>query len=225
MSFTDSRTTNHKPEIVYVFDAYCGWCWGFSEVISQIARDFADRFTFHALCGGLITGARIGPIGDFGAYIERAIPRVAQLTGARFSDAYLARVRNRETLQDSRVPAAVFSAVLDAIPTTNTMALAHSLLSLHFAGGHDMTRYDAYTPLLAQYGLDVESTLTALARGKYLAHAEQQFALARTLDAATFPTLVYGRNGEYFPFCRGYQNHENLAYALSVLYNDPPPLN
>lgn len=207
-----------------MFDAYCGWCWGFSAVIQQIARDFSDRFSFRAICGGLITGERIGPLGDFGTYIERAIPRVRELTGAHFGDAYLTRVRNRQTYQDSRIPAAVFCAVMDALATTDTVALAHALLSLNFAEGGDIACYDTYAALLAQYGLDVERTLAALSRGEYLAAAEEQFAFARTLDATAFPALLYGRDGEYFLLCQGYQNYDNLAQALSLLHREPPPL-
>ncbi|MFO1481050.1 MAG: DsbA family protein [Turneriella sp.] len=212
------------PEIIYVFDGYCGWCWGISEVVTRLARDFSDRFRFSALSGGLITGERIGPLGDFSAYIEKAIPRVAQMTGAVFSEAYVARIRDRTTQQDSRVPAAVFAAVLAAKPGTDTVQLAHDILVLNFTKGRDMSRYDEYAGLLTAYGLDAKQTLSELAENRYLPGAEQQFTFARDIGAEAFPTIVYGRNGQYFPLCQGYQSYENLAHALDVLHKEPPEL-
>lgn len=212
------------PEILYAFDGYCGWCWGMSEVVGRLAQEFADKFRFNAISGGLITGERIGPIGEFGAYIEKAIPRVTEMTGAVFSEAYIARIRDRTTLQDSRVPAAVFAAVLAARPDTDTIRLSHDILALHFAEGRDLSRYDEYARLLKAYGLDTTPTPAALAQNKYLAAAEQQFAFARDIGAEAFPTIVYGRDGQYFPLCQGYQSFENLAHALDVLHREPPAL-
>ena len=32
-----------KPLLYYCYDAYCGWCYGFSTVIKQIAADYKDK--------------------------------------------------------------------------------------------------------------------------------------------------------------------------------------
>ncbi len=212
------------PEIIYVFDGYCGWCWGISDVVKRLARDFSDRFRFSALSGGLITGERIGPLGNFSTYIEKAIPRVSQMTGAVFSEAYIARIRDRTTMQDSRIPAAVFAAVLAAKPETDSIRLAHDILALNFAEGRDISRYAEYEGLIRAYGLAAGQTLSDLNGDKYLSGAEQQFAFARDIGAEAFPTLVYGRDGQYFPLCQGYQNYENLAQALAILHKEPPEL-
>lgn len=213
-----------RPEILYVFDGYCGWCWGISEVVNRLSREFSDRFSFSAICGGLITGERIGPLGEFSAYIEKAIPRVAQMTGARFSEAYIARIRNRSSMQDSRVPASVFAAVLAARPGTDSIQLAHELMALNFAEGRDISRYEEYGQFLQAHGLDAGATIADLLASGHLAAAEQQFAFARDIGADAFPTIVYGRDGQYFPLCQGYQSYENLAHVLDVLHREPPQL-
>ena len=113
-----------KAEIVYVFDGYCGWCWGMAQNILKLKENFSDRFRFSAISGGLMIGNRIGPLGDFAAYIEKAQPRVEQMTGCVFSEAHKALVRDRTTMQDSRVPAAAFAvseepALADALIATS----------------------------------------------------------------------------------------------------------
>jgi protein-disulfide isomerase-like protein with CxxC motif len=38
-----------KPKIIYCYDAYCGWCYGFSPVIQQIWQTHKDQFDFETL--------------------------------------------------------------------------------------------------------------------------------------------------------------------------------
>jgi len=212
-----------KAEIVYVFDGYCGWCWGIAEVVSRLARDFADRYNFSAVSGGLMLGPRIGPLGNFAEYIKRAIPRVEQMTGALFSDAHRKLLERPEIIQDSTIPAMAFALVVAAKPETDTIHLAHDILRLNFDQGKIMSDPDSYAGLFANYGLPA-SAVDALKSRTALPGAEQQFERAREMGAESFPTIVYGREGQYFPLCQGYQNYENLTHALTVLYNEPPPL-
>lgn len=213
-----------KAEIIVVFDGYCGWCWGIATTVKKLAADFSDRFDFKAVCGGLVTGGRIGPLGDFTAYIEKAMPRVEQMTGAIFSDAHRERMRNPNTIQDSRVPAAAYSLILAEKPQTSTMQLADEILALNFREGRDLSDAASYADLFHAHGLDARQSITRLANGDFFSHAEQQFERAREMGAESFPTIVYGREGQYFPLCEGYQNYESLAHALDLLYREPPPL-
>lgn len=169
-------------------------------------------------------GDRIGPLGDFGAYIERAIPRVEELTGAKFSQAHRLLIRDRTTMQDSRVPAAAFAFVQQKNPGVDTVALAHELLSLNFSTGRDLSNPENYAGLFAKYDVDPAQFATALSAGQLYAVVEKSFERVREMDADSFPTIVYGRGGQYFPLCQGYQPYENLAEALATLHREPPEL-
>jgi putative protein-disulfide isomerase len=43
-----------KPIVVYCYDAYCGWCFGFSKVITRIYEEYKEVFEFEVLSGGMI---------------------------------------------------------------------------------------------------------------------------------------------------------------------------
>lgn len=211
-------------EIIYVFDGYCGWCWGISEVIVRLKREFGDRFLFRAVSGGLVVGNRIGPIGDFADYVVRAIPRVEEMTGAVFSEPHRARMRDKTTMQDSRVPATAFAVALAASPKTDGVELAHDILALNFKEGADVSQPESYATVLKKYGADAVRFAADYKEGKLFALADEQFQFAREIGADSFPTIVYARDGHYFPLCQGYQKYENLAHALDVLHREPPQL-
>lgn len=44
-------STPTKPLILYVYDAMCGWCYGFGPVVKKAAEVFADDFDFVAASG------------------------------------------------------------------------------------------------------------------------------------------------------------------------------
>ncbi|HRP70763.1 MAG TPA: DsbA family protein [Turneriella sp.] len=214
-----------KAEIIYVYDAYCGWCWGISNTIVRLKNDFQEKFIFSAHPGGLMTGKRIGPIGDFGAYIEKAMPRVTEVTGAIFSEAQKTLIRNRSTVMDSRVPAAAALYIQEVDADVDTIDLAHTLLALNFQTGVDISKPENYVQIFQKFNVDAAAFFSKYNDGFFEEKVGDEFDFVRsTFGAESFPTLVYGQNGSYFPLCQGYQSYENLAPALETLYREPPPL-
>ncbi len=64
-----------KGKLIYVYDALCGWCYGFSPVISKIHKEYKDSLEFEVISGGMILGDRIGPIGEVASYIKTGLQR------------------------------------------------------------------------------------------------------------------------------------------------------
>ncbi|MHA7306413.1 hypothetical protein ACX80E_14410 [Arthrobacter sp. TMN-49] len=88
-------TTHH---LTYVFDAYCGWCYGFGPALHEVAKN--KNITIEVISGGLFSGHRASPIGSL-AHIPAANRRIETLTGVAFGDAYLAVLEAGTHLLDS----------------------------------------------------------------------------------------------------------------------------
>ncbi len=58
-----NENNTKKVKLIYVYDALCGWCYGFSPVMMQLHSKYKDSIDFQVVSGGMITGNRIGPIG------------------------------------------------------------------------------------------------------------------------------------------------------------------
>jgi putative protein-disulfide isomerase len=76
-----------KPTIIYCYDAYCGWCYGFSPVIKKIVGDYADRLEVEVLSGGMLIDDRKMPIEKIGPFILKEYKRVEDLAGVKFGEA------------------------------------------------------------------------------------------------------------------------------------------
>ena len=73
-----------KFRIIYVYDALCGWCYGFSPVMRRLHDTYADAFDFEVLSGGMMTGTRVRPVAESMSYIQQAYKVVEEHTGVRF---------------------------------------------------------------------------------------------------------------------------------------------
>ena len=61
-----------KPIIIYCYDAWCGWCYGFSPVIKALHEKYKNQFDFEPLSGGMIPVESTQPIGNIAGYIKNA---------------------------------------------------------------------------------------------------------------------------------------------------------
>lgn len=85
-----------SKSVVYVMDAYCGWCWGFSQRIREVEAANRHRVAFTAISGGLFIGERAKSIASY-PHIPEANERIAQMTGAAFSDEYRSLLAQGDT--------------------------------------------------------------------------------------------------------------------------------
>jgi putative protein-disulfide isomerase len=83
-----------KPTLIYCYDAYCGWCYGFSPVIKQIGEDYKDQFEFEVFSGGMILSTEAKHISVTAAYIQQAYKGVEEYTGIQFGADYLWHINN-----------------------------------------------------------------------------------------------------------------------------------
>ena len=75
-----------QPTIYYCYDAYCGWCYGFSPVIKKISEEWKHRMGFEVLSGGMIPKEAARPVSSIAGYISEAYKTVEERTGIRFGE-------------------------------------------------------------------------------------------------------------------------------------------
>lgn len=177
------------PHVLYVADAYCGWCWGFSERLVEFAQANRDKVRFGVISGGLFVGERAGALADY-PHIPAANTRIAQLTGAHFGAAYQARVAAGTLVMDSSHAGAALAALRRQAPE-RAIHWVHALQAAFYTRGLSLSDPDTLAAIARDEGLDAQRAVAEFSDGTALAEARQDFATARQLGVSSYPTLLF----------------------------------
>ena len=212
-----------KPIVYYCYDAYCGWCYGFSKVIKQIAEEYKDKLSFEVLSGGMIPAENPRPISSTADYINEAYHRVEELTGIKFGEDYLWHIRNSsksDWFPHSEKAAIALSIFKEIYPELQVQFAADLQYALHYEG-RDLTDDEAYRYLLEKYKIDAESFYTKLKSEEYKEKAHYEFSLCKQLQVTGFPAVLL-QTGEtkFYLVARGYATYEDVNARIENILKE-----
>jgi putative protein-disulfide isomerase len=212
-----------RPTIYYCYDAYCGWCYGFSPVIRRIAEEYKDNLSFETLSGGMIPKEGKHHIGKMAGYILGAYKTVEERTGIRFGEDYLWHLRNPDLsdwFPDSEKPAIAMAVFRDYHPD-DTVFFAADLQKSLYAEGRDLTDDEAYRHLLAKYDIPAEEFYRKLHESSYLEKAQHDFALCRQLQVTGFPAVLMQVDDlKFYLLAKGYTDYETLKERIGKVLQE-----
>jgi putative protein-disulfide isomerase len=207
--------------LIYVYDALCGWCYGFSPIIRQFEAEYSDRFTFEVLSGGMMTGARVQPIAVSMSYIESAYKVVEQRTGVRFGQAYLDDILRPGTyLSDSTKPAqalTLFKAMAAWRKEQSQIAFAAALQYALYHDGIDLNDNANYGPIAADFGIDPDAFVKQIDDEATKQQTQQEFDYVAQLQLGGFPSVIVERGDKLYLVARGYVPYETLQTTVQQL--------
>src|SRR5450631_1556604 len=175
--------------LIYCYDIYCGWCYGFSEVMKKINSAYKNNLQFEVLSGGMILPETPVPIAATAKYILGAYKRVEELTGVKFGEDYLWHIRHPDQsdwFPNSEKPAIALCVFKEYFPDLQVSFASDLQYALHFEG-RDLTDDEAYRLLLEKYNISVEEFYEKLMDEEYKEQAYCEFALCKQLNVSGFP--------------------------------------
>ena len=209
-----------QPVVYYCYDAYCGWCYGFSPVIKKIATTFKDKLSFEVLSGGMIPKENARPISAIAGYISEAYHRVEETTGMKFGEDYLWHIFNPDKsdwYQHSEKSATALCIVKEIQPDQQVAFAADLQYALHYEG-RDLTDDEAYRHLLEKYDIPEEDFYTKLNSEEYKEKAHYEFALCKQLQATSFPqVLLQVADQKFYLLAKGYTDYETLKKRIQTV--------
>lgn len=209
-----SQEQTKKMKLIYVYDALCGWCYGFSPVITEFHEQHKGELEFEVLSGGMITGSRIGPIGEVAGYISQAYKDVERATGVTFGQGFLKGIMEEGSAIFTSIPPAVALTVFKQHQPEEAVAFAALLQKAIYYEGIKPTDYEAYGKLAAEFGLNAASFTAQMQENESLQQARAEFQRAGALGVSGFPTIFLEHNGQYTVLGRGYMPLERLEAAF-----------
>jgi putative protein-disulfide isomerase len=206
-----------KPLLIYCYDAYCGWCYGFSPVIRKVHENFQGTIDFEVLSGGMILPEQAKHISVMADFIRNAYPNVETTTGIRFGEDYLWHVMHPEMsdwLPCSEKPAIALSIFKEYDPERQVSFATDLQVALH-GEGRDLCDNEAYRHLLERYGIPQEEFYQKLNTPGYKDKAYYEFQLCKQLQVNGYPTVLLQKSADqFYLLAHGYTSYDILQERI-----------
>ena len=204
-------------EIIYCYDAYCGWCFGFSNVIKKIAEEFKAIMPTEVLSGGMVLPEKPTHISVSANYILGAYKNVEELTGVKFGEDYLWHLKNADDSDwhpYSEKPAIAMCIFKEFYPE-RAVEFAADLQHSLYVEGRDLTDDEAYRHLLEKYSIQPEIFYEKLKIDEYKEMAYYEFSLMKQLQVTGYPCVFVQTNETKFNMvARGFTDYETLKERI-----------
>lgn len=211
------------PTLIYCYDAYCGWCYGFSPVMKKINDEYKNKLEIEVLSGGMILPEEPVHIAATAGYISTAYKTVEETTGIKFGPDYLWHINNpnqSDWFPDSLKPAIALCIFKEYFPELQVSFAADLQYALHYEG-RDLTDNEAYRHLLEKYNIPAEEFYEKINLEEFKEKARYEFALCKQLNVSGFPAvLVQLSDVKFFLLARGYTDYDTLKERLNNCLNE-----
>lgn len=211
-----------KPKIIYVYDALCGWCYGFSPVIKAVYENYEDRFDFEVISGGMMLGLRTGPISVIAPYIETAYHAVEEVTGVVFGEGFLRQVEKGEMILDSEKPAIALSVFKTYYPA-KAILFAHDIQNCINFDGKEPNDEEMYRYLAVNFGIDPDAFIHKMHEEEFKQAAYYDFALAKQLQVSGYPAaFIQSADNNFYMIAKGFTRLEDLEARIEKVWKEIP---
>lgn len=199
-------------KLIYFYDALCGWCYGFSPTILSVAEEMND-WHVEVVSGGMVTGDRVGSVGNMAEYILNAIPRVEEMAGVKFGDPYIEMMKEGSTVASSIFPSKALSAykLLDG---KHSLRVASEIQKLWFEKGLDLSEKANYENIIRNSDVNFDAWADTV-NSKHAEKAmEEDFGKSQQFGIQGFPSLVAQKEDKYYLVARGFLPQSQLIDVL-----------
>ena len=192
------------PELIFVIDPMCSWCWGFHPVMEKLRLTYSDTYKFTLVVGGLRTSGQMEWNEQSKMYLKQNWDAVAKKTGQPFSPKLL----NKPIFDYDTYPAC--KAIITVRELWGDEASFHYLFAIQkafYAEGIDITSVDILTSYVIQNQKDFLEFYTSKRAETLMQH---DFSKARSMGANAFPSVVRIDEDGHMVCMNGYRSLKEI---------------
>jgi len=196
-------TIEMNPVLHYIYDPFCGWCYGAAPLLAAAATLDGIELRLHA--GGMLAGARSQKVTpQLREMVNQYDGRIAELSGQVFGTAYRdGLLCDADAVFDSVPPT---TAILAAEQTGRGLAMLHRIQQAHYIEGQRVADEGVLTRLAGEIGVEDFSVHYAQLQGAPTEkHIRESRELLAQVGGQGFPTFILEIDGrrrrlEHGPF-------------------------
>jgi putative protein-disulfide isomerase len=200
-----------KPEIIYVGDAMCSWCYAFSPEIKKVKEEFKDKATFSLLNGGLSVGTTV----PMDKHMKKALcanwEEINERTGLPFVYGILSKESN--FIYDTE-PAARAIVCIRQLQPESEFDFFHSVQNAFYAGNKNTADIKTYIDILPA-GVDKDKFSSIFSSQEIIKKTRHDFIMSDSLSISGFPSVILKRGDQYTMISSGYTTADVVIAGIN----------
>ncbi len=201
-----------RPELIYVGDPLCSWCWGFAPSLRKLRLKHPDRFGYRLMVGGLRTGSAALRLDEqVRSYLAGAWKEVERRSGQPFSHSFL---ETADFVYDTE-PACRAVVAARRLAPDRVFEYNEALQDAFYHRSLDPTKLETFLVIAREQGLQEEAFRTTFLAEDVERETRKDFDEARALGVHGFPTLLVRTNGSTQTITSGWLPPEALSEELA----------
>ena len=199
-----------RPEIIYVGDPMCSWCYGFSPVMQAIFERHRDQATMSLRMGGLHPGNDYIVDQRYKDFLIEHWTEIGGRTGQKFSFGILDELG---WIYDTEKACRAVVAVRRLKPGSE-YPFSFAIQAGFYAHNRNPHEPDTFAKVAEEFGVDRQAFLDAYADPAVKEETAADFQWAQSLGVTGFPTVLVRDHRGMAVLTRGYQPLASIERPL-----------
>lgn len=210
--------------LIYVMDPMCSWCYAFAPVVKQLVAEQKDKMQFKLVMGGLRPGTERPLEDQMKASIRHHWQDVEKITGQPFDYTFF----DRDGFIYDTEPGCRAVVSMRYLKPEAELEMAEAVQQAFYAKNNDVTRPEVLASIATQFGVTEDAFLEKYNSDDMKEKTQQDFTIAKHLQATAFPSLYILNGTNIHLISRGYRPYDgmkaHLDRVLQQLSPDQNPL-
>ncbi len=190
------------PDLIYIADPMCSWCWGFAPVMAALRARYAGQLRFNLLMGGLNPAPGRPLDAATQAGIEHHWQQVHAASGQPFNERFFTRTG---FVYDTE-PASRAVVCARRLRPGSELDLLPALQEAFYVHDRDITDAGVLCDIAVGHGFDAGTFAGAFADHKTWLATGNDFSIARSMGVSGFPAVAVASDGQGLAvLSQGYQ--------------------
>lgn len=182
-------------KLYYIWDAYCGWCYGFKAILEPFVANHPELEVV-VLSGGLFDKGN--SIGQY-PHIPNANKNIAEIYGVTFGSAYQNLLEEGTHVLNSYHAAIGYSLLREKLPQTKWIALASKVQKAFYQKGQSLSDIQTYVSIAKQFDIYTDELLLNLQESLQKTYDNHDdFKFVRQLGVQSYPTLLLEHHNTFY---------------------------
>jgi len=200
-----------KPELIYVGDVMCSWCYGFSPEITAVKERFKDEVDFKLLNGGLRPYTKEPMDAEMKKFLRQHWKEVTKTSEQPFEYNILAD--SSRFIYNTEPPARAIATVRKLKPGLE-FEFFKKVQNSFYVKNKNTSDINTYLELLPEFNIDKESFKENFNSEQMKLAVAGEFKQAEALGVSGFPAVLLNKDGQYIVITNGYSKRGEVIRAI-----------